>query len=308
MRSYLPITTTRVTRAALALGALTLAALVPAACGDPAPTGASAGRAGAPGTHREYGTPIRLGQGRARSYVVLDRKDGGRALEFGVALDERAMEGLPAHGAGDGPHGNFVEMLLPLPADNPTPFRLVELDWNPMGHGAPHEAPHFDFHFYTITAAERNAIVPTDPQFAAKAGTYPAVATVPPFIVQPAAALGLPPESVAVPRMGMHWIDVRSPELQIMLGNPDAYRPFTKTFIYGSWDGAFIFMEPMITREYIVAKRDATDPAVRDEWVPIPTSTSYPQGGFRPDAYRITYDAQAREYRIALALLPAGGA
>ena len=49
-----------------------------------------------------------------------------------------------------------------------------------------------------------------------------------------------------------------------MLGKPEEYRPFTRTFIHGSWDGQIIFWEPMITRAHIVAKKDATDPAVRD--------------------------------------------
>ena len=59
-------------------------------------------------------------------------------------------------------------------------------------------------------------------------------------------------------------------------------------------------MEPMITRSHILAKREATDPAVRNQLIPISTSSSFPAGGFRPDAYRIAWDEQAREYRIAL--------
>lgn len=39
---------------------------------------------------------------------------------------------------------------------------------------------------------------------------------------------------------------------------------------------------------------------MRDEIVPIPTSAAFPAGTFRPDAYRITWDARARAYRIAL--------
>ena len=69
------------------------------ACTDPSPTAAVSGnlsldRAGTePGTHRQYGTPIKLGQGRARSYVVLNK---GVPVEVGVALDETALEGLRA--------------------------------------------------------------------------------------------------------------------------------------------------------------------------------------------------------------------
>jgi len=99
--------------------------------------------------------------------------------------------------------------------------------------------------------------------------------------------------------MGLHWIDVRTPKIQAMAGKPESYKPFTKTFIYGSWNGEFIFAEPMSTRAYIMAKRTSTDPAVRDEVTPVP-SAGFAQPGYYPTAYRIMYDAKAREYRIAL--------
>ena len=113
----------------------------------------------------------------------------------------------------------------------------------------------------------------------------------------------LPAFAATVPQMGLHWLDVRSPELQMLTGHPELYQTFTKTFIYGSWDGAFIFEEPMITRAYILSKRSATDPAVRDEVIQIPTAQKYEPAGYYPDAYRITWDAQAKEYRIALTQL-----
>jgi hypothetical protein len=78
---------------------------------------------------------------------------------------------------------------------------------------------------------------------------------------------------------------------------------FTKTFIYGSWDGQFVFDEPMITRRYVVAKKDATDRAQRDEIIDIPTPARRAIAGYYPSAYRITYDEVTREYRIALTKL-----
>jgi hypothetical protein len=202
------------------VAAAAVAALV-AACADSDPSAlstenAARSRAGAAGTHVQYGTPVSSATGRARTYVVLDRKAGGAPLEVGVALDERALDGLPTHGTGDGPHGNFVAYDLPMPAQNATPYRFVEIDWNPAGHGHPHGDPHFDFHFYTVTPAARNAIDPGDPQFQAKANNAPVGRLRPhAFLMYPA-----PPNAMAVPRMGVHWIDPRSPELQELLGNP----------------------------------------------------------------------------------------
>jgi hypothetical protein len=299
--------TTRTTRAltarTLASAATAVAALaVWTACSDTttAPAGAALARGEAPGVHRQYGVPTALGNGRARTYVVVDQKAGGRTLELGVAFDERAMEGLRAPDLSHGEHADHDMLNLPLPTQHASAFKFVELDWNPRGHGAPHADPHFDFHFYTISQAERDAIVPSDPAWVAKARNEPDAASIPAFYANPATLLGLPAEAIAVPQMGAHWLDLRSPELQGMLGHPEAYRPFTSTFIYGAWDGQLIFMEPMITRAFIMAKRDAADPAARDEIIPISTSSSYPSGGFRPNAYRVTYDAQAKEYRVGL--------
>jgi hypothetical protein len=162
--------------------------------------------------------------------------------------------------------------------------------------------PHFDFHFYTITQAERDAIVPTDPQYKEKANKIPSIEFVPPFNAA-LAPPGMAPADVAVPKMGVHWVDVRSPELQRLLGRPDAYKPFTSTFIHGSWNGRVTFWEPMITRTHILAKKTAIDPAVRDQIIPIPTPARYQEPGYYPSAYRITWDAKAKEYRIALTQL-----
>ena len=258
-----------------------------------------------PETERRYGATVKLGNAQARAYVNVDDKTGA-SVEIGVALDEQALEGLPA--AGTGHHGGHAmphTYILELPEQYAKPFKFVELNWNPAGHeptGVYEGVPHFDFHFYTITQAEREAIVPTDPQYAAKANNIPASEYVPPFNAA-LAPPGLKPADVAVPKMGVHWVDVRSPELQRLLNKPDAYKPFTATFIHGSWDGRVTFWEPMITRAHILEKKTAIDPAVLDQIIPIPTPTRYQAPGYYPSAYRITWDAKTKEYRIALTQL-----
>jgi hypothetical protein len=260
---------------------------------------------GVPGTERRFGGTVRLGDAQARAFVNVDEKSGA-SLEIGVALEEQALEGLPK--AGSGHHGGHTmphTYILELPEEYAKPFKFVELNWNPAGHepaGVYEGVPHFDFHFYTITQAEREAIVPTDPQFAAKANNVPPAEYVPPFNAA-LAPPGLKPADVAVPKMGLHWVDVRSPELQRLLNKPEAYKPFTATFIHGSWDGRVTFWEPMITRAHILAKKTATEPSVRDEVIPIPTPARYQVPGYYPSAYRITWDAKAKEYRIALTQL-----
>ncbi len=248
---------------------------------DQSPANARAGY-DTPGMHRQYGTPVKVGDGMARTYVVLDAKSGQAPVELGIALDEKALDGLPTDGM-------MYAFDLPLPAQAPAPYQFAELDWNPHGHVPPgvYTVPHFDFHFYMISPAARDAIDPANPNFAAEASNLPSGDLVPPFYVVPG-----PPAAVAVPHMGVHWSDVRSPELQALLGNPAGYQPFTKTFIYGSWNGSFTFLEPMVTREYLLSHPDAT--------APISVPARYAQPGSYPTAYRVTYDPQAKEYRVAL--------
>lgn len=258
------------------------------------------------GESRQYGAAVALGNGQARTYIIFDQKQQGRPIELGVALTPSALEGLPAPmhmppgGGGDGhAHVDAHEYLLPMPERNSTPFKFLSLDWNPQGHEIPgiYTIPHFDFHFYTITKAERDLILPTDAQFQQKADNLPPAAMVPQFY-----STMTPPgaPTPAVPKMGVHWIDVRSPEIQGLLGKPELAKPFTTTFIYGSWNGRFTFVEPMITRDFILGRRTAATAAQRDSVIALPMGEKASPAGMYPAAYRIAWDAAANEYRIAL--------
>jgi len=261
------------------------------------------------GTYREYGTSLKVGNGLARTYVVYAQQDGGAPVEVGVALSEAAMEGLPAPNphlahqaanAGGHEHVDNHAYLLALPGRGAPPVQFVELDWNPGGHEPPgvYDVPHFDVHFWTASRGDRLSVDPAkDAEYQAKADALPPEGERPPMY-----AVAAPPGAPApgVPLMGVHWVDVRSPELQRAFGKPEAYRPFTTTFLYGSWAGRFTFLEPMITRAYILSKKAAADPAARDEVIPVPAPTRVSQPGYYPGAYRITWDAAAKEYRIAL--------
>src|SRR5690606_2196794 len=164
---------------------------------DP-PTAATLNRAGyqQPGAHRQYGTPSKLGNGMARTYVVVDAKDGQRPLELGVAIDQDGLQGLPAD----------MRMLhMPFPNHAPEPYTFMMLDWNPPGHEPPgaYDVPHFDFHFYWQAESEVMAIDPSDPDFASKANALPSGDFLPPFYILPIPPF-LPPSAIAVPGMGVH--------------------------------------------------------------------------------------------------------
>src|SRR4051812_1842553 len=281
----MPIPTLCASRSAslLATVAMTVAA---ARVAGPLPAGA----AGA--LHTSYGAAVALGEGRARTYVLVDKRSGD-PVEVGIALSAEALDGLPKTSPNHGPgtHGPYSEYLLELPADNPTPYRFVEVDWNPHGHGGPYTAPHFDFHFYRVPLATRNEIDLEAPDFAAKAARLPADDEIPTGYLSTHVLLNTTPAGMTVPRMGLHWLDRQSPEL------PLSNQPFTTTFIVGSWDGQVIFDEPMVTRGFILAQRSG--PATAKS-IPLPQSKRYVPAGSYPTSYGITWNEAAGEYRIAL--------
>lgn len=85
--------------------------------------------------------------------------------------------------------------------------------------------------------------------------------------------------------MGMHWNDPAAPE---RLGEP-----FTKTMIYGSYDGAFIFTEPMVTKAYLETKPAAVV-------TPMKLPAQFATHGYQATSYTIAYVAAMKEYRIGL--------
>ena len=84
--------------------------------------------------------------------------------------------------------------------------------------------------------------------------------------------------------MGAHSAPSNAPELQ--------GAPFASTFVYGFYDGGMIFLEPMVTRAFLLAKPDTT--------IKIITPAKYARPGDYPTAYAYKYDAVARERRIEL--------
>ncbi|MCC5860215.1 MAG: DUF5602 domain-containing protein [Ectothiorhodospiraceae bacterium] len=226
-----------------------------------------------------YGPELTLGDGFARVYLVTDN---GAPTELGVALNDAFITALPDQHAGHGvvmPDGKRTfEYVLEMPAGNTTPFRHVTLDWNPSGHEPEgiYDLPHLDVHFYLIDNEARLAINPMLPDFAEKGERLPSAEFMPTGYVNP----GLPP----VPLMGLHLADPTSPEF-----NGSA---FTSTFLYGSWDGRLIFMEPMVTAAMLQQKQDVTMPIAMAERYEIP--------GDYPAAYRIRWDEATLEHRVAL--------
>ena len=244
-----------------------------------------------PAQRLAYGASQVLGQGTARSYVTLD--NAGRPSSLGVAISETAMSSLPQTPMPGMPSAAMLSLSLPADAVI-TGFDHVMLDWNPAGHEPAHvyTLPHFDFHFYQITPAERDLLVPTNPEFGTKSGIFPSAEYVPTGYLPASTLANTPPAASAVPLMGMHWLDTTSPELQ----PPPNGKTFASTFIYGSYNGRFTFLEPMITKAFIETAKDKPQGIS----FPVAVPTKVAKTGMYPNAYSISYNASAKEYRISI--------
>jgi hypothetical protein len=225
-----------------------------------------------------YGPPQAVATGTARSYFTVQ---DGVPVEIGFELSEAALSTVPAGEKWQPGHEHkTTEYLLPLPSEAESSIiKVLELDWNPGGHEPPgvYDVPHFDFHFYTISLAERNAIDPADPDYMKKAEQ-----ALPAEVLPAGCVTGTP--IMAVPRMGVHWAYRDAEELN--------GKPFTKTFIHGSWQGRMIFYEPMIAKAFLESKPDVT--------VPIAEAKCYQPAGHHPTTYTIRYDNKSRTYRVSL--------
>lgn len=191
--------------------AATMAALFVAGCG------------GGAGNTLVVSRKVPIGNGTGRVEVL---KDGGEVESVTIRLTPEALQGLP---------NAMTEFDIPIPSEAGTIFDHVGIDWNPAGHEPPgiYDAPHFDFHYYLLTQAQRDEIVPGSPKF----DTPPAEGAAPAGYIVPGPG--------GVPRMGAHWIDPTSGEFN--------GQPFGATFIFGFWDGKLAFVEPMVTRSFLQA-------------------------------------------------------
>ncbi len=214
-----------------------------------------------------------LGSGTVRSWVTLD--GAGKPLAVGLTFSESALRSAPT----ELPRGQAaIDLNLVLPKEAAaTPFNHIYFGWNPKGHEPEnvYTVPHFDIHFYTITPEERERITAEGDDLA-KCYLKPSAEYVPQGYI-------LPP-GTAVPRMGAHWIDSNARELN--------GQPFTRTFIYGNYDGKLIFFEPMIAKSLFETKMNLTEY--------IKTPQKYAKSGYYPTKYSMRYDAAKKEYTVAL--------
>jgi hypothetical protein len=254
----------------LAIAAFTAVASLPGCSGETTPPSNSGSF---------FGPSQPIGNGTVKTYAILD--EGGRPTEVGLRLTATALDGLPETSTGLPP-----TLMLDFPDQAAaTAFDHVMLNWNPQGHEPPElfGKPHFDFHFNMVDMATIQAVIASDPDYAAKAERVPEAKYVPQDYVVPP---GAPAAAQAVPGMGVHWID--SSDTSLVPGSYD----FEHIVINGTWDGRYTFIEPMITREWLL-----TNPSSQQ---PLKLPQAYQRSAYYPTTYGVHFDEQTKEYVVSL--------
>jgi hypothetical protein len=221
------------------------------------------GHEGKEGTFK--GPQVQVHGGKSWTWVQLNKK--GDPEKIGISLDAEALNSVPMStghtGHAHGGNNSWTVKFHPV-AGTVIPFNHVGMNWNPNGHEpeAIYGKPHFDFHFYSMTP-EEVAAIPVYEADSLKFKNCPAPEYFPATYINPGGG---------VPQMGAHWIDVTSGEFN--------GKPFTETFIYGSYNGKVTFYEPMITYDFLKSQTNFERT--------IPTPAKYQENGWYPTVMRIT--------------------
>lgn len=230
--------------------------------------------------------------GQVSSWAKLDAK--GQVLEAGITVPMSVVEKAPLPGPNDKPQaeggaGFGPEAILEFPAavKKTTFLDHVQVWWEGFGH--PPErylAPHFDFHFFGVSAAEVAKIDCKD--------LTPPALELTPAGYAPAVPPGANAAEFCVPLMGFHGVPMSE------FSAPGQLKPglFDHVLISGFYKGQYTFTEPMITREFLLKKQNL------DLEVSRPAKTG--RKTLYPTRFKLTYDAKANAYHLAYSNFQAG--
>lgn len=207
------------------------------------------------------------------TWATLD--GAGSLVEFGATVPLAAIEAAPHDMAMAWPPVMGAAVAMPAEVVAAAGVDHLTVYWEAHGHPpGPYLTPHFDFHFYNVSTAVREAIDCSDTtKPAALPEGYGMVDVEIPGIGM---LVGL-----CVPSMGMHAL------LESELASENL---FSGTMVVGYDRGTPLFFEPMITRD-LLTKRQSFD-------LPMPTLPELPAGVRYPQRYRADYDAATDSYRF----------
>lgn len=206
----------------------------------------------------------------------------GAVTAFGATVPISAIENAPPDAAMTFPPMAAATIALPASVAASTGFQTLTIFWEPHGHPpGPYLTPHFDFHFYSLSATEINAIDCSD---SSKPAQAPAAYALPDVAIPGMGEL----VGLCIPMMGMHAVSAAELASEAV---------FEKTMVVGYYSGAPIFVEPMLTRATLMQRQGFT--------LEMPEVPGRPSTARYPMKFRADYDSTAQAYRFVFSELEA---
>jgi hypothetical protein len=202
--------------------------------------------------------------------------EGDHIVRIGATIPMASIENAPAETEMTWPP--TVAALVPLPGVVQTQLGVQSLKvyWEAHGHPpGPYLVPHFDFHFYTITPEETDAIDCSD---STKPEELPSGYALPDAEIPDIGML----VGLCVPEMGMH---------ALLQSEMESEESFTGTMVIGYYEQESIFFEPMITKDLLMARQ-----AFSLDFPSIPGEGG--AGVSLPTRFEAEYDEMASAYRF----------
>ena len=199
----------------------------------------------------------------------------GQLTEYGVTVPMAIIANAPGDMEMTFPPVANSILRMPAEVTAATGVDHFTFYWEPHGHppGA-YLTPHFDFHFYGIGMAAREAIDCTDTMKPETLATGYAL----PDLEIPGLGMLV---GLCVPAMGMHSAPADQLESEVV---------FDGTMIIGYYQGSPIFFEPMVAQSHLL-NRQSFDMA-------MPAVPGVPAGVRYPGQFRAEYDAASDSYRL----------
>ena len=206
------------------------------------------------------------------TWVVME---GGDPVELGATVPMALVESVPLDAEMVWPPRELATIPLPEEARRTLGLDHLGINWEAHGHPpATFVTPHFDFHFYNVDAA---AVAAIDCADASKPAALPDGYALPDIEVpEMGTFVGL-----CVPKMGMHAM----PSDEVHQTNP-----FGASMMVGYYRAQPIFLEPMVSRDLLLARKDFS--------LAVPPVSGLPEGVRYPTGFRAEHDEGSDEYRL----------
>lgn len=207
--------------------------------------------------------------------------EGDQVVRVGATIPLAAIQNAPDDAEMVWPPELAALVHLPDVARDQMGIHHVKIYWEAHGHPpGPYLTPHFDFHFFTITAEETNAIDCSD---LSKPTELPEGYASPDVDIPGIGIL----IGLCVPGMGMHALLEEEMESEVL---------FEGTLVVGYYADAPIFFEPMITRDLLLQRQTFS--------LDFPTIVGAGSGVVLPTKFDAVYDAEASAYRFVFSGFP----